>query len=321
MNAMNAMKVMTPPPRQGKEPIAIHNTVHDALRFQMPAGACDCHTHVFGPAERYPFAANRHYTPGDASVQELLTLQRHLGLQRVVIVHPSPYGSDNACTLDALRELGERARGVAVIDEKTSDAQLNDMHEAGVRGVRLNLETGGVNDPVYAARQLEWAAARVAPLGWHVQIFTNLAVLASLRQTIRALPVPLVADHFCRARAALGTRQPHLDVLLDLVREGRVWVKLSAPQRIADTPDCSDAGAIARALIAANPERMLWGSDWPHPGARPGVPRRVDEIEAFNPVNDGRALNRLAEWVDDENTLHKILVGNPARLYGFASTQ
>jgi predicted TIM-barrel fold metal-dependent hydrolase len=295
----------------------ILGVTHDAVNFAVPPQACDCHTHVFGPAQKYPFAADRVYTPGDASVADLLALQRHLRFERVVIVHPSPYAADNACTVDALRALGDRARGVAVIDETTTDAQLQDMHEAGVRGVRINLETGGVNDTAYAAQQLKWASARVAPLGWHLQIFTNLAVLAALQDVIRTLTIPLVVDHFCRVQAALGTEQLHFCVLLDLVREGRAWVKLSAPQRISSAPDCAGAGAIAQALIAANPDRMLWGSDWPHPGARPGVPRKVDEIELFNPINDGRALNRLAEWVGDDITLRKILADNPAILYDF----
>jgi predicted TIM-barrel fold metal-dependent hydrolase len=296
----------------------VHGTANSAVNFTVPPGACDCHTHVFGPAQKYPFAAGRVYTPGEALVADLRAIQHQLRLDRVVIVQPSPYGTDNSCTVDALRELGSRARGVAVIDEATTDAALQDMHDAGVRGVRINLETGGVSDAGHAARQLRWAGARVAPLGWHLQIFTNLAVLAALRDVIRALPNPLVVDHFCRAQAVLGTAQPHFDVLLDLVREGKVWVKLSAPQRISSAPDCEDAEPIARALIAANPDRLLWGSDWPHPGARPGVPRNVDEIEAFNPINEGWALNRLARWAADDTTLlRKILVDNPAALYGF----
>lgn len=294
-----------------------NNFFQDAPTFAIPAHACDCHTHVFGPAEKYPFAPDRLYTPGNASVTELLAFQRRLGLSRVVIVQPSPYGADNTCTVDALRTIGDHARGVAVINEKTSNAELIVMHAAGVRGVRLNLETGGVNDPVFAAKQLRWASARIASLGWHLQIFTNLTVLASLRDEIRELPAPLVVDHFCRSQAALGTGQPHFGVLLDLVQKGNVWVKLSAPQRISNVPDCADAGVIAKALIDANPDRMLWGSDWPHPGARPGVTRKVDEIEPFNPINDGRALNRIAEWVNNETTLRKILVENPATLYDF----
>lgn len=307
-------------PQRGT-PIKIHGTDHDVLNFSMPAQACDCHTHVFGPVKNYPYAADRQYTPGEASVSDLLALHRHLGIDRVVIVHPSPYGSDNSCTVDALRELGERSRGVAVIDESTTDADLSDMHDAGVRGVRINLETGGIHDPVRAATQLKWTNARVAPLGWHLQIFTNLAMIASLRDVINSLSVPLVIDHFGRVQASLGTQQPHFDVLLDLVRGGGVWVKLSAPQRISSAPDCADAAAIANALIKANPERMVWGSDWPHPGGRPGVPRTGDGIESFNPVNDGRALNRLSQWAGNDTILRKILVDNPAILYDFTKAK
>lgn len=304
----------TPP---SPTPLALHGATHEPLNFAMPALACDCHTHVFGPAGQFPFAADRQYTPGDATVAELLALQAHLGLERVVIVHPSPYGADNACTVDALRQLGDRARGVAVIDAATSDAELRDMHAAGVRGVRLNLETTGVSDPLLAAEQLRWASARVAPLGWHLQMYTQLSVVVSLQDQIAALPIPLVVDHFCRAPAALGVDQPGFDVLLNLVRAGKVWVKLSAPHRISNLPDCEDAKPLVQALVAANPDRMLWGSDWPHPGAKPGKPRRVDEIESFNPINDGRALNRLNEWVGDAATLHKLLVTNPQMLYDF----
>jgi predicted TIM-barrel fold metal-dependent hydrolase len=297
--------------------LELHGAVHEPLNFAMPALACDCHTHVFGPVEKFPLAADRQYSPGDASVAELLALQAHLGLERVVIVHPSPYGADNACTVDALRQLGGRARGVAVIDANTSDADLQAMHEAGVRGVRLNLETTGVHDPELASRQLRWASARVAPLGWHLQMYTQLSVLASLKDSIEELTNPLVVDHFCSAPAALGVEQPGFDILLSLVRAGKVWVKLSAPHRISKLPDCEDVRPLVQALISANPDRMLWGSDWPHPGAKPGRPRRVDEIETFNPINDGRALNRLNEWVGDAATLHKMLVTNPQTLYDF----
>jgi predicted TIM-barrel fold metal-dependent hydrolase len=299
---------------------AIHGVMHQPPRKALPAGSCDCHTHVFGPNERYPLAADRQYTPGQARLEDMLRLHDQLGIDRVVIVHPSPYGSDNSCTVDALRLLGERGRGVAVIDEKTSDAQLQTMHDAGVRGVRVNLETDGINDPVLATRQLLWAHDRVKDLGWHVQIFTNLTVFASLEPALDQLSVPVVLDHFCRAPAALGPSQPHFGSLLQRVREGRVWVKLSAPQRISNAPDCADAEVMVQALIAANPDRLLWGSDWPHPGAAPGKPRQRDVLETFNPVDDGRALNRLAEWVNDSTILKKILVNNPAKLYDFKTT-
>lgn len=296
---------------------AIHGVIHQPPRSLLPAGSCDCHTHVFGPVDRYPLAADRQYTPGQARLEDMLRLHDQLGIERVVIVHPSPYGSDNSCTLDALLTLGKRGRGVAVIDEKTSDAQLQAMHEAGVRGIRINLETDGIHEPALAKRQLRWAHDRVKDLGWHVQIYTNLAVFASLESVLDQLSVPVVLDHFCRAQAALGPNQLHFGALLQRVRQGQVWVKLSAPHRISNAPDCADAAAMAQALIAANPDCLLWGSDWPHPGAAPGKPRQREVVETFHPIDDGRALNRLVEWVNDPATLKKILVDNPAKLYDF----
>ena len=305
------------PQSQPTPSAAILGVMHQAPHAALPAGSCDCHTHVFGPTDRYPLAADRQYTPGQARLEDMLRLHDQLGIERVVIVHPSPYGSDNSCTLDALLALGERGRGVAVIDEKTSDAQLQAMHEAGVRGIRINLETDGIHEPALAKRQLRWAHDRVKDLGWHVQIYTNLSVFASLESVLDQLSVPVVLDHFCRAQAALGPNQVHFGALLQRVRQGQVWVKLSAPHRISNAPDCADAAAMAQALIAANPDCLLWGSDWPHPGAAPGKPRQREVVETFHPIDDGRALNRLVEWVNDPATLKKILVDNPAKLYDF----
>ena len=152
--------------------------------FEVPRGACDCHTHVFGPVEKFPFSSKRLYTPGDASIGDLEALHRALHIDRVVVVHPSPYGADNSCTVDAVRKLGSRARGVAVIDETTSTRELADMHAAGIRGVRVNLESYGESNPAVAMHHLQEAARRVAPLGWHVQTYTNLAILAALHDTI-----------------------------------------------------------------------------------------------------------------------------------------
>ena len=284
---------------------------------KAPPGSCDCHTHIFGPAAKYPFDPGRTYTPGAASVADLLALHAVLGIARVVIVHPSPYGSDNRCTLDAVRQLGGRARGVAVIDDATDDAALRDMHAAGVRGVRVNLQTFGNPDPAIAWERLRWAARRVAPLGWHVQVYTDLALIAALSEHLADLPTPLVIDHFGRAMAAAGPRQPGFDELLGLLGTGRIYVKMSAPHRISNQPGYGDAAAIVQALIAGNPDRLLWGSDWPHPGARPGIPRTVAGIEPFRGEDDGAALERLAGWVGNAAILHRILVDNPARLYEF----
>ena len=300
----------------------ILDVTHAAPDFTVPANACDCHVHVFGPVAQFPYWSGRTYLPGDASVEELLALQQALHLQRVVIVHPSPYGTDNRCSLDAVQRINagtaSTARAVVVIDPATiSDAELKAMHAGGVRGVRVNLESARQHDAEVAQRWLEDAAARVAHLGWHVQTYTNLPVIVELAEAIARLPAPLVIDHFGRAPAANGIAQPGFDVLIDLVGRGNTWVKLSAPHRISSAPDCNDVAPLARALIEANPARMLWGTDWPHPGGHPGSGRSPDLIEPFSPVDDGNALNRFARWVGDAARLRAILVDNPAQLYDF----
>jgi predicted TIM-barrel fold metal-dependent hydrolase len=286
--------------------------------FAVPRGACDCHTHVFGPPAQFPFAPERTYTPGEASLDELRALQADLHLDRVVIVHPSVYGTDNACTVDALRHLDGRGRGVAVIADDITPAELDALHRAGVRGIRLNLATAGVHDPDVARRRLAAAAARVAPLNWHVQIYTTLAVIAALQTELAAAPVPLVIDHFGGASAAAGPTQPGFAALLALVSAGKTYVKLSAPYRSSSQrPDYGDVAALAAPLIAANPERMLWGSDWPHPGGGHKRGHSIEEIEPFFPEDDGKTLNLLAEWAQDPALRRRILVDNPARLYDF----
>jgi predicted TIM-barrel fold metal-dependent hydrolase len=298
---------------------AVLGVAHSAPDVDVPAGACDCHVHVFGPFDRFPLAPGRNYTPGPASVEDLVALHRALRVDRVVIVQASPQGADNACLVDALQRLhamGRAARGVAVLDAAPTDRELDALHRAGVRGVRVNLESAGQHDPAVAERLMREAAAVVAPLGWHVQTYTTLPVIASLHDTIMALPVQVVIDHFGRADAVKGTAQPGFDRLLSLVKSGKAYVKLSAAHRISALPDCADAKAIARALVEAHPGRMLWGSDWPHPGAWPGVARTREAIERFHPVDDGHALNRLAGWVRADELKH-ILVDNPARLYEF----
>ena len=292
----------------------ILGVTHTTPNFAVPSGACDCHVHIFGPDARFPLSPKRLYTPGPASIEDLLAMHQALHIDRVVVVHPSAYGLDNSCTIDAVRKLGDRARCVAVIDEATTDAMLADMHAAGVRGVRVNLESYGENDPAVARRYLTWAARRVAPLGWHVQTYTNIAILAALQDTILALPTTLVVDHFGRAQASGGTDQPGFEQLLELLRSGKVYAKISAPYRISQQPHYTDAAPLARAMIAANPDRIVWGSDWPHPGA---ARRDPAVIEPFRPEDNGAALNRLAEWTTSAAELRKILVDNPARLYQF----
>jgi len=264
--------------------------------------ACDCHVHVFGPASRYPFSPERAYTPPSASVEQLVSLHDSLGIERVVIVQPSPYGTDNACTLDAVRRLGRCARAVVVVDEASN---LDDMHRAGARGIRVNLYTAGQTDPAAALRALQRAAEQAKPLGWHVQVFTTIALIEKIESAIQELAVPLVVDHF-------GLPQDqNIDALARLVRRGKVYVKLSATHRFP-----ADASPIARALAEANPARLLWGTDWPHPGGAHGT-RVSDAIQPFDAVDDRAALARLTTWFPDANLRRKILVDNPAALYDF----
>lgn len=264
--------------------------------------SCDCHVHVFGPASRFPYSPERAYTPPAASVEQLVSLHDSIGIERVVIVQPSPYGTDNSCTLDAVRRLGRCARAVVVVDEASD---LEEMHRSGARGIRVNLHTAGQNDPAAALRSLQEAAARAEPLGWHVQVFTTVSLIEELESAIQDLPVPLVVDHF-------GLPQDgKIDALLRLVRRGKAYVKLSATHRFP-----ADPAPLARALAEANWARLLWGTDWPHPGGAHGV-RSPDAIQPFDAINDRAALARLAAWFPDANLRRKILVENPARLYDF----
>jgi predicted TIM-barrel fold metal-dependent hydrolase len=293
-----------------------------AVDFEIPRGACDCHVHVFGDPARFPFAEKRVYTPPQASVEQLLELQRDLHLDRVVVVQPSVYGADNACTIDALRRMGARARGVAVIDKATSRKALEEMTAAGIRGVRLNLETNTVGrfDPADAKAVLDATAEQIRGLGWHVQIYTRTSVIAALKEHLAGMPFPVVVDHFGRGNPAQGPSQPDFAALLDLVRSGAVYVKISGAYRISEkAPDFADATPLAQALVAANPDRIVWGTDWPHPNSDYGRGKPLTEISPPFPIDDGLLLNQLPKWVPDAALRKKILVDNPARLYGFAA--
>lgn len=293
---------------------------HSRPGFELPSNACDCHAHVFGPRERYPLARDRSFSPGIASVKDLMAMHVAIGIERVVIVQASPQGTDNSGVLDALAELhrlGREARAVAVVAPDGSDSLFDSLHAAGVRGLRVNLQSYGQTDPAMAAARMRACADQAAAMHWHVQTYTTLPIIAALQDTIRQLPVPLVVDHFGLADPALGARQPGLDALLALVAEGRVWVKLSAPYRLVDHRDGRDGRWLARALIDACPEHMLWGTDWPHTGPWPGKPRELLGEEPFHPVDDGAQLDIFASWTTAEER-QQILVDNPQRLYGFA---
>jgi predicted TIM-barrel fold metal-dependent hydrolase len=268
-----------------------------AVDFDVPPGACDCHVHVFDP--KFPFAERRVYTPPPASVEDLLELQRALRLDRVVIVQPSVYGTDNACTLDATRRLGPRARAVVVIGKDTSKTELDNMSALGARGARLNLETTttGPFDASAAKRVLDSAVEQLHGRNWHIQIYTRLSVLKELKNHLAQLPFPVVIDHFGRANAAEGPNQEGFDALLELLKSGRAYVKISAAYRMEKATGLyPDAAAIAQALVSANPDRVVWGSDWPHVNSAYGRGRPLTDIAPPIPIDNGLVLNQLPQW-------------------------
>jgi predicted TIM-barrel fold metal-dependent hydrolase len=289
-----------------------------AVNFAVPAGACDCHTHIHGDPAAFPLFAGRVYTPEVALPEQMAALHKALGLQRVVIVTPSIYGTDNSATLFGMKARGNDARGVAVIDDKTPDAALDAMGRAGVRGIRLNLATSGINDPVVGRARFTAALARVTARNWHIQINTNLAMIAAIKDLVATSPVPVVFDHFGGARAELGVRQRGFADLIDLVRSGRAYIKISAAYRSSSAaPDFPDVVPLAKALIGANRERVLWGTDWPHPNPVPPPGGKATDVTPLLQIDDGRVLNLLPVWAPDPATRKMILVDNPARLYGY----
>jgi predicted TIM-barrel fold metal-dependent hydrolase len=288
------------------------------VSFDIPAGACDCHTHIHGDPAKFPFFAGRVYTPELASPEEMSALHKALHIERVVIVTPSVYGPDNSATLFGIMARGATARGVAVIDDKTPESELDVMNKQGFRGIRLNLATGGVNDPSVGRPRFSAAVDRVKARGWHVQLFTNLAMISAIKDLVAASPAPVVFDHFGGAQAGLGVDQPGFADLLELVKSGKAYVKISGAYRASKLgPDYADAAPLAKALIAANADRIIWGTDWPHPDSVTPPGRQVTDVTPLFQIDDGRLLNQLPVWAPDAALRNKILVDNPTRLYGF----
>ena len=288
------------------------------VNFEIPPGACDCHTHIHGDVEKFPFFAGRVYTPEPASPEEMSALHKALRMERVVVVTPSVYGTDNSSSQFGMMARGATARGVAVIDDKTPETALDNMHKAGFRGVRLNLATGGVNDPNVGRSRFTAAVDRMRERGWHVQLYTTLPMISAIKELVLASPVPAVFDHFGGLEASLGLEQPGFSDLIALVKSGKAYVKISGAYRSSNlAPDYQDMVPYARALIAANPDRIVWGTDWPHPDSSPVEGRKPTDIAPFYQIEDGRLLNQLPVWAPDAEVRKKILVDNPARLYGF----
>ena len=285
----------------------------------MPPLATDCHAHVFDPV-RFPYSPLRRYTPPPASVDALLRLHERIGLQRVVLVQPSVYATDNACMLSALARLGARARGVAVIDTSFDRARLEDLYGAGVRGVRLNLQVAKGADPADALRRVEQIAEALGGLPLLIQVYAALPIVLACAALLRALRQQVLIDHFGLAQASGGTGQHGFSALLELLSSANVWIKLSGPYQISErAPAYDDVAPIAQALLAAAPQRVVWGSDWPHTGGshRPAQHRPTD-IEPFRPEDDARNLRLTEGWASDPAARQRLLVDNPARLFGFA---
>lgn len=276
--------------------------------FELPPGAIDCHAHVFGPIARYPYFQKRIYTPPDAPPSAYWRMLGALGVERAVLVQPSVYGTDNRAMLDAMAGEKHRMRGVAVVEESIADAELERMHEIGVRGIRFNIvdvkpeEKGKL--PLDVVRKM---AERVKPLGWHLQFLMHVDEFPGLDKTFSGFPVDIVIDHFGYMATSKGISHPGFQALLNLLRAGRCWVKFTGAYRISrgDMP-YSDVLPYAHALMAAAPRRIVWGTDWPHPKHEKRMP------------NDGEMCDRLLNWIPDEKQRRLALVDNPAKLYGFS---
>ena len=290
--------------------------------MNIPPLSCDSHMHVFGPPSRYPGAPTRQYSPTEMPLARYAPIARALGLERVVLVQPSAYGADNSCLLDTLRDASNQQRdsmrAIVVIDEETTDEALDAMHALGVRGARLNLMSPRVDSVAAAQRLLEPVAARIGRLGWHIQIYADPGIIAPIAQVIARLDVPVVLDHMAGARAGQGTDAPDFVALLDLLAANGCWVKVSGADIVTGRNDDFTAAApFIEALVAANPERLVWGTDWPHLVHHSGAMGDAAPPAGYRPVNESALLSLLCDAVADQQTLRGIMVDNPQRLYGF----
>jgi predicted TIM-barrel fold metal-dependent hydrolase len=271
--------------------------------IELPPGACDAHCHVFGPARRFPYAPDRSYTPPDAPVENLRALHAHLGISRAVIVHASCHGSDMAVTLDAIASSGGLYRGVAVVEDTITDAQLQRLHEGGIRGIRFNFvkHLGGVPDLDVFYRLL----ARIKPMGWHVVLHFDAGDLIEQRALLARIDLPFIIDHMGRVKAADGLDQQPFLALTDLYRHNPLaWIKISGAERVSvGKRPFRDAVPFAQALIDIDAGRLLWGTDWPHPNISKDMP------------NDGELVDLLAQMCPDVRLRDRILVDNPTRMY------
>lgn len=274
--------------------------------FKLPAGSWDTHVHVYGPANRFPFAPERTYSPDDAPAERLQELHRLLGVENVVFVQATVHGFDNSAMLDAIARDPQRNRGIALVPVDVQRSELDRLNAGGVRGVRFNFakHLGKAPDTDAVAR----LADRIAPLGWHLQFYMDASDLAVHADFLEKLPVPFVIDHFGRVMVDQGQDAPELQTLLSLISLPHGWVKISGPERISAALSTGSAPYVdvvptARRLLATAPDRVIWGSDWPHPNVR-------------EMPDDGKLVDLLAHYTDDATLLQRVLVDNPKRLYG-----
>ena len=270
-------------------------------KYTPPPNACDAHCHVFGPGERFPYAPNRSYTPPDAPKEKLAALHKHLGFARAVLVQASCHGTDNSAMLDAIAASNGSIRGVAMVGKDVTDSELERLHASGVRGARFNFvaHLGGAPD----LKVVDSVAARIAPLGWHLQVHLDAEDISTYRDFLDRLRVPFIIDHMGRVQAQHGLDQQPFKLLLDLMKNELAWIKVSGPERIsAGGKPFHDAIPFARKLIEAAPGRVLWGTDFPHPNVR-------------TMPNDGELVDLFAMMCDDDAMRKTILVDNPSLLY------
>ena len=272
--------------------------------YEAPPGACDAHCHIFGPADKYPYSPNRSYTPPDAPLEKFKALQSILGLTRAVLVNASCHGTDNTVILDAIAQSDGRYRGVANVGASVTDAELSRLDDGGVRGIRFNFvqHLGGTPD-LDVFRDL---VDRIKPLGWHVVLHFDAKDLVEFGDMLKSLPVPFIIDHMGRVPTRDGLMQQPFQILLETARMVNCWVKICGAERISSAgPPFTDAVPFAQALLEVAPDRILWGTDWPHPNIKKHMP------------NDGDLVDLIPLYMPDAALQHKVLVDNPQRLYGF----
>lgn len=272
--------------------------------FTLPEGACDAHCHIFGPGDVYPYAPDRTYTPPDAGLERFKALQKTLGLSRAALVNASCHGNDNTVILDAIAQSGGQYRGVANIDGSFAEDDLRTLHEGGIRGCRFNFvrHLGGMPD----MGEFHLIIDRIKELGWHVVLHFDAQDLPQYAALFDALPVPFVIDHMGRVPTKDGLDQEPFKILLETVKRNNCWVKVCGSERISsDGPPFTDAVPFARALVEAAPDRVLWGTDWPHPNIKKHMP------------NDGDLVDLIPLFAPDADQQQKLLVDNPHRLYQF----